>query len=119
MRDNSRLASDAAPTGVDQTDNAQYCRDSVEPDTSEAKQPTSSSSNANLTISITNSTTSSEDTGIVCNTTLDSSCTSPKDLKYFSSEDSGFVSSCLGYELRSAPCLHCGIAVGLYVPTLI
>ena len=47
----------------------------------------------NLTISITNSSTGSEDTGIQSNTTLDSSCASPKDLEYFSSQDSGFVSS--------------------------
>jgi hypothetical protein len=46
----------------------------------------------NLTVSVTNSSISSQDRGLPANAALDDSNASPKDIKYFSSEDSGFVS---------------------------
>ncbi|KAF2366769.1 Sec7 domain [Trinorchestia longiramus] len=66
------------------------------------KVPSSSSNNGaninegnggtNLTVSVTNSSLCSQDSGLPSNTALDNSNSSPKDLKYFSSEDSGFGS---------------------------
>lgn len=86
-------------TSVDETDNAHFLHNqSIDSNIigditkSPAGDNNINDPAANLTISVTNSSISSQDSGLPSNTGLDNSSASPKDLKYFSSEDSGFVS---------------------------
>ncbi|XP_018009667.1 IQ motif and SEC7 domain-containing protein 1 isoform X2 [Hyalella azteca] len=94
MRDSGRRNADSS---VDETDNVQFHDQSVESSCIgnnivkvSSNEAISNEAGTNLTVSVTNSSISSQDSGLPANAALDDSNASPKELKYFSSEDSGF-----------------------------